>query len=122
MAILYLVLGELKNIYCLKPWVLIFKSDSSDLHNPDIADYLGYGRALVAYHFYHQTLSFMMRNVAESGFKRGAIEASWSFPLPFMPKSIRGFAQFFSGYGQSLIEYDHYTNSGGIGIILSDWI
>ncbi|MFN7095894.1 MAG: phospholipase A, partial [Burkholderiales bacterium] len=26
------------------------------------------------------------------------------------------------GYGQSMIEYNHYTNSIGIGIALNDWI
>jgi phospholipase A1 len=111
--------GE-KWLISLKPWFLIFKNDSSNIHNPDITDYLGYGRAILAYKIRRQTFSLMLRNTVESGFKRGAVELTWSFPL-FSTK-LRGMVQFFSGYGQSLIEYNHYTNSAGVGIALSDWI
>ena len=111
--------GE-KWLASLRGWMLIFKNDSSDIHNPDITDYLGYGRILLAYKIRRQTLSLMIRNALESGFKRGAIQVAWSFPL-FHTK-LKGMVQFFSGYGQSLIEYNHYTNSAGVGIALSDWI
>ncbi len=103
----------------IKPWLLIFRSDSSDLHNPDIADFLGYERIVIAYKFYHQEISLMFRNTIESGFSRGAIEADYEFPIH---GKLHGYVQFFSGYGQSLIEYNHYTNSAGVGIVLSNWI
>jgi phospholipase A1 len=104
----------------IEPWIIAFKKDFSDLHNPDIGDYLGYGRLLLAYKIRRHTLSLMIRNVLESGFSRGALELDWSFPL-FSTK-LRFMAQIFSGYGQSLIEYNHYTNSAGIGLSLSNWI
>jgi len=103
----------------IKPWILIFKADSSDLHNPDIARFLGYERMLFAFKFHKQVLTVQFRNTFESGFKRGAITASWSIPIK---GHISAYVQFFSGYGQSLIEYNHYTNSVGIGIALNDWI
>lgn len=103
----------------VKPWILIFKSESSDLHNPNIANYLGYGRVVLAYQFGRQEVSVMFRNVLESGFSRGAEEVDYQFPIY---GKVSGYIQFFSGYGQSLIEYDHYTNSVGVGIILSNWI
>ncbi|MCB1827183.1 MAG: phospholipase A, partial [Coxiellaceae bacterium] len=103
----------------IKPWVLIFKSESSDLHNPDIRRYLGNARVVVAYQFHHQELSLMVRNAIDSGFSRGAIQLGYQFPIY---GKVNGFIQFFSGYGQSLIEYDHYTNSVGAGVILSNWI
>lgn len=103
----------------VKPWILIFQSESSNLHNPDIAHYLGYGRVVLAYQFAHQELSIMFRNALESGFSRGAIEIGYEFPIH---GKVSGYFQFFSGYGQSLIEYNHYTNSVGVGIILSNWI
>src|SRR3989339_113662 len=96
----------------IKPWMLVFKSESSSLHNPDIARYLGNERIMLASHAYHQTFSIMSRTTVESGFKRGAMEADWDFPLPFTNK-LRGYVQLFSGYGQSLIEYNHYTNAAG---------
>ncbi len=103
----------------IKPWVLIFTTESSNLHNPDIARYLGYGRVVIAIKFYNQEISLITRNTIESGFSRGAIEFDYTFPIHGL---LRGYLQFFSGYGQSLIEYNHYTNSFGIGIAISDWI
>ena len=103
----------------VQPWILIFQKDSSDLHNPDIAHYLGYERTVIAFTFWHQELSFMFRNTVESGFSRGAIEVDYSVPIY---AKLRFFMQFFSGYGQSLIEYNHYTNGAGMGVSLNDWI
>lgn len=102
-----------------KPWLLIFKSASSDLHNPNIENYLGHGRLVISYKYHNQVFSLMSRNNLESGFSRGANEVSWSFPIF---GHIKGYAQFFNGYGQSLIEYDHYTYGGGIGIAINDWV
>lgn len=103
----------------VKPWVLIFKADSSDLHNKNIAKYLGYERIVVAYKYHSQEWSAMMRNSFESGFQRLALELNYSFPIYGV---LHGFVQYFHGYGQSLIEYDHKTNSFGVGIALSNWI
>jgi phospholipase A1/A2 len=62
------------------------------------------------------TLSVMTRNNLESRFARGTEEVDFSFPLT---THFHGFVQFFSGYGQSLIEYDHYTNGVGVGFALN---
>ena len=102
----------------IKPWILIFRKHSSDLDNPDIAQYLGYGRIVFAYKFYNQEVSLMFRNTITSGFKRGAIEAAYSFPVH---GRLIGYVRFFTGYGQSLIEYNHYSNSVGVGLALSNW-
>lgn len=103
----------------VKPWILILKAASSDLRNKDIDKFLGYGRILAAYKTHDNTFSLMLRNNVTSGFRFGTVEATWSFPLK---KYVKGYIQAFSGYGQSLIEYDHYTNSIGIGVILNDVI
>jgi phospholipase A1/A2 len=99
----------------LKPWYVL----STYPYNRDIAQYLGYGRVLVAYKFYQQTLSLQFHNFIERGGKHKTAELTYSFPItPY----IKGYAQVFSGYGQSLIEYNHRTNSVGVGIALNDWI
>lgn len=103
----------------VKPWILIMKSESSDLHNPNIEDYLGYGKIFASYKFARQEVSLMFRNVLESGLSRGTVELDYAFPIHGL---IEGYVQFFSGYGQSLIEYDHYTNSFGVGIVINNWI
>ncbi len=103
----------------IKPWFLIFKNDSSNLHNPDITRFLGNSRILVAFKFGRNVISLMSRNNLQSGFKRGTVELTWSIHVW---KHISIYAQGFSGYGQSLIEYNHYTTSGGIGIALNNWL
>jgi phospholipase A1 len=102
-----------------QPWYPIFKAESSDRHNPDIINYMGYGRVLVAYKYGNNVFSLMGRNYLESGFRRGATEFTWSYQVN---RHIKTYAIFFSGYGQSLIEYNHYTNAVGLGIALSDWL
>lgn len=99
-------------------WGLVAESESSDLHNPEIAHYLGYENILISYNIYKLNLSAQVQNI-ESGLKRGFVMATVSYPL-FNTLSI--YAQFFNGYGQSLIEYNHKTTSGGIGVSLNDWI
>ena len=108
------------NIYLsIKPWVLLFTNKSSGLHNADITHYLGYSRWLAAYQYHQLVISFMSRNNLESGFSRGAEYLTLSYPIH---QHLRLFIQGFSGYGQSLIEYNHYTNGLGIGIALNDWL
>jgi phospholipase A1 len=102
----------------IMPWIPVFKS-SQRLHNSNITRYLGYSRVVFAYKYHRQEVSLMIRNAVESGFSRGALQLSYTFPLY---GKIKGMVTFFSGYGQSLIEYDHYTNAYGVGIALSDWM
>jgi phospholipase A1 len=51
----------------------------------------------------------------------GAQKLSWSFPILHYPY-LKGYVQYFSGYGESLIDYDHYVNRIGIGVALTDWL
>ncbi|MGQ3889844.1 phospholipase A [Legionella sp. CNM-1927-20] len=39
-----------------------------------------------------------------------------------MLKSISLYGQFFNGYAQSLIEYNHKNTGSGFGIAVNDWI
>lgn len=87
-------------------------------HNPDISRYLGYGDWVVSYHRGRQTIALMSRNNLTSGFARGAWELTWSFPLV---QQLKGYVQVFTGYGQSLIEYNHRTTALGIGFAINDW-
>ena len=79
---------------------------------------MGHGRLLFIYDVNNYEWTLMTRNVIESGFKRGGEELTFSFPLSHY---IKGYLQAFSGYGQSLASYNHYTNSYGIGLAFSDW-
>lgn len=87
--------------------------------NPDITRYLGYGE--VRYVFVHggNTVSVMLRNNVKFSNNKGAIEIGYNYPLH---KKIKGYVQFFNGYGDSLIDYDRNQQRIAIGIKLSDWL
>lgn len=63
----------------------------------------------------------MLRNQIESGFDRGALEFGWSFPVFDYP-FLKGYFQYFYGYGESLIDYDRKVKRLGIGISITDWL
>lgn len=104
--------------FLIKPWVRI-PEDLEDDDNPDITDFLGHGEFRMAYKFRDNTFSLMSRNNLESGFSRGAVELGWSFPL-FNYEFIKGYIQYFSGYGESLIDYDHRVDRIGFGLLITD--
>jgi phospholipase A1 len=104
----------------IKPWIRL-EEDIEDDDNPDITDYLGHGELGLAYTWKDHTFSLMSRNNLESGFQNGAVEVGYSFPLfkyPFM----KGYIQYFSGYGESLIDYDQYVHKIAVGVLLTDFL
>jgi phospholipase A1 len=103
-----------------KPWVWIFK-EYGEVDNPDIDDYMGHGEFRAAYAHGGHVISGMIRNQFESGFDRGAVELGWSFPVFDYPY-LKGYVQYFHGYGESLIDYNRKVNRIGIGISITDWL
>lgn len=102
----------------IKPWI-VFYDGMYNFQNPDMANYLGYGEITMAYKCGRQIISLQLHSVFEQGGRHLTGLATWSFPItPY----ISGFVQVFSGYGQSLIEYNHHTNSFGLGLALNNWI
>lgn len=102
------------------PWYRIPESEDDD-DNPDITRYLGHYEIGAAYKWDDHTFSLMTRNGLESDFRRGAVQFSWSFPLGDWP-FLRGYVQYYTGYGESLIDYDQYVNRVGVGLSLTDWL
>jgi len=103
-----------------KPWIRISEDAEFD-DNPDITDYLGHYELRAGYKWNNHLFSVMSRNNLESGFDRGAVELGWSFPLWTYPY-MKGYIQYFRGYGESLIDYNQHVNRIGIGISLTDWL
>jgi len=99
----------------LKPWYRIPEDDEDD-DNKNIERYYGYGEARAAYKMGHYLISATGRNNLKVDGNKGAIELNWSFPLGRM----RGFVQYFVGYGETLLDYDFYHQRVGIGVMLSD--
>ncbi|HIP38783.1 MAG TPA: phospholipase [Desulfocapsa sulfexigens] len=104
--------------FSIKPWLRI-PEDAENDDNPNITDYLGHYHVRFGYKLSDHTFSMMLRNNLESGFSKGAMELGWSFPL-WKYNFIKGYVHYFSGYGHSLIDYDNYINSIGVGVLLTD--
>lgn len=104
----------------LRPWLWL-RGNSEDSDNPDITDYMGHGEWRLAYGRNGHVFSLMSRNNLESGFDRGALELSWSFPM-FNYPYLKGYLQLFSGYGESLIDYNNKVTRIGLGISITDWL
>ena len=104
----------------VKPWIWV-STDKDKNDNPDIDDYMGHGEVRVAYGHKGHVFSAMSRNQLESGFDRGAVEVSWSFPIFDYPY-LKGYVQYFYGYGESLIDYNQKVNRLGVGISVTDWL
>lgn len=107
-------------VISLKPWIRLKEQEEND-DNPDITDYLGHFELSGAYKYGDHIFSIMSRNNLESGFSKGAFEFGWSFPLGDYPY-FKGYIQYFTGYGESLIDYDQYVNRIGVGLLLTDWL
>jgi len=105
-------------VFHIKPWYRIPEDDEDD-DNSDLTDYMGHCEIVAAYKWHRHTFAVMSRNNLESGFDKGAVEATWSFPLGNY-KYLKGYVQGFTGYGQSLIDYDSNETSIGIGFAITD--
>lgn len=104
--------------FSFKPWYRISESSKVD-DNPNIENYYGYGEFNVIHVIDDYTIDVMLRNNLKSSDNRGAVQVGFTFPL--WGKS-RGYIQYFNGYGQSLLDYNHQTQSLGIGIMLTNWL
>lgn len=102
----------------VKPWLVIHDA-AYQKYNPNLTNYLGYGQITVAFKYYREVVALQTHNLVEQGGRHATVELTWSFPIT---QYLNGYVDLFSGYGQSLIEYNHHTNSAGIGIALSNWI
>ena len=98
-----------------KVWYRIPESAEDD-DNPDITDYLGHGAISALYRWRGHSFSGWARGNVNTG--KGAVQLAWTSP-PFLGP-LRGYVQFFSGYGESLIDYDWKQTTIGAGIALSD--
>jgi phospholipase A1 len=94
-------------------------NDPSDNDNPDMDDYLGYGDVFYLRKFGEHSVGATVRNNLNFDENKGAIELDWTFPLP---GKLKGFVQYFNGYGESLIDYNQYQERIGIGIKIADWL
>ncbi|MFA5516900.1 MAG: phospholipase A [Desulfuromonadales bacterium] len=89
--------------------------DPSGDENPDIVDYYGYGELRLAYTNRHRHRASLMTrwNFAT---EKGALELAYSIPTGTRNLFIYG--QFWTGYGESLIDYNRSLTRYGIGMLI----
>lgn len=109
-------------VFNLKPWWRIPENekesplDAKGDDNPDIERYLGHFEFTSVYKSNNHEFSLMLRNNLRND-NKGAVQLDWTFPLW---RRIRGYAQYFNGYGESLIDYDAQLQRIGVGVLLTD--
>ncbi len=101
----------------LRTWVRIPESAEND-DNPDITSYLGNGEIQAGYFWKDFAVGATFRNSLRFNDMHSALQLDFTFPL-FKP--INGYVQYFVGYGESLIDYNHYSNRIGVGFLVKDW-
>jgi len=99
----------------VRPWARIGEPAEKD-DNPDITDYYGYGDITAVYRWHEHTFTAMGRGNPGTG--KGAVQLTWSTPR--LIGRFKGYVQFFSGYGESLIDYNWRQTTIGLGVALSD--
>lgn len=102
----------------LRPWWRIKEAVGND-DNPGIENYIGRGEVLLTRKTGEHIFTFQGRHSLRSGKEsRGSVQLEWAFPLV---AGLHGYAQVFSGYGESLIDYNFRQNRFGLGISLIEW-
>jgi len=102
----------------LRPWYRIPESRRDD-NNPDISDYMGRGDATLVWNRNGHEVALMARHSLRGGDRsHGALQVDYGFPISNL---LRGHVQVFSGYGESMIDYNHKATYVGLGVSLLEW-
>lgn len=104
-------------VFQLRPWYRLPETDGDD-DNPDIEDYMGNFDFRLGHKQQEHTFSFMFRHNLDNDTPRAFYELGYSFSIN---RRFRGYVQFVSGYGESLIDYNHRNKRFSIGVMLNDW-
>ena len=85
--------------------------------NKEILNYIGHGDLRLSYKLNDQIFSLMLRNNLHfDKTNKGAAELSYMFPI--FSTGVYGYLQYFTGYGESLIDYDRHTDKIGLGFVI----
>ena len=97
------------------------RGDADD--NPGIEDYVGRGELVLQYRARGHSAELLLRDNLKRDPNRGLAQLDWSMPWfwPFSSLnqgSSRFHLQASSGYGESLIDYNHRQATVGVGVSL----
>jgi phospholipase A1 len=98
-----------------RAWTRVNSPDDED-DNPDILDYYGYGEITGFYEWRDNSFTLMGRGNLATG--KGAAQFTWATRPLLGP--MRGYLQVFTGYGESLIDYNWNQTTIGLGVTIND--
>ena len=102
-------------IISARPWIRLSDGDKDD--NPAITDYIGDGELNVSYSYNrHQFYSVLTHPF--NRLQGGSVQLNYIFPIK---GHLRGHLQAFTGYGETLIDYNHNQTTIGIGVSFANW-
>ncbi len=102
--------------FYVKPWYRFHESADDD-NNPDINDYMGHGE-VQAFYRTENGYGFTLTGRYNGHTHKGAAMFQASTPPLLGP--LKGYLQIFSGYGESLIDYNWRQTTIGVGLSLND--
>lgn len=104
--------------FILKPWWRVPESEEDD-DNPGIENYMGRMELVTAYSSNRHDVSLLARHSLKGGDdNRGMLQLDYALRLyDFLKVHL----QIFSGYGESMIDYNHNQTTFGIGFSLIEW-
>jgi phospholipase A1/A2 len=102
----------------VRPWYRI-REDWTNDNNPDITNFLGHGDIVATYQVGGHMVSLLLRSNVNFWNLHGAAQVDWNFPLY---RQLKGYVQVFTGYGESLIDYNHSQTTIGAGFLLLNWM
>lgn len=90
--------------------------------NPDIVDYVGRADLVARWEPLDksQAVSVLLRNNLDLPNNRGFMQVDWSMPVA-LGNSARLHAQLTSGFGESLVDYNHRQTTLGFGFSFREW-
>lgn len=102
-------------------WYRIPENSLQD-DNPDITAYIGLADLVARWEpdDKSQAAVLLLRNNLRMGQNRGLVQFDWSLPVA-LGNAARLHAQVTSGFGESLIDYNHRQNTFGLGFSFREW-
>lgn len=103
----------------LRPWWRIPDSAEQD-ENPAIEDFVGRIEVLVVWRRHGHEIEMTGRHSLRLDERsHGSLQLDWAFPIA---GELKGQVQIFTGYGESLIDYNHRQTTIGLGVSLLQWL
>jgi len=97
-----------------------FREDGDDDDNPDLLKYIGHGDLSLVRAPGVSTTTLNWKVAKDLG--KGAWQLDWSYPVyADQPRGLRYYVQLYSGYGESLLDYNHRQTSIGLGFSLFEF-